>query len=310
MEGSESTGDDRADHPEPVPVIGRSAHSRAHRRRRAARPASRARPRARGERASRWSARRRTASGGDGDSRAQSRSRLSRRADAGVDGFDVVKEVGVERDAADDLRHGVRPVRARSVRRRCARLPRQAVRRRAIRAGIPARAHDRRERESGPLRERSCSRACSDSRQLVRRSANAEARRPLLSADAPRAARGRDSRAGETDPVVQIDYISAAGPYAELHVANRRHVIRETMQTLEERSIRIEFMRVHRSVIVRLELIEALQRGAGGDDELPDEGRRTDARQPHPTRRPRALARDRPARLNPVQRRSRRVAFA
>src|SRR5262249_9220397 len=36
-------------------------------------------------------------------------------------------------------------------------------------------------------------------------------------------------------PVSQIDYITASGPYAELHVGDRTHVIRETMQTLEER---------------------------------------------------------------------------
>jgi len=53
-------------------------------------------------------------------------------------------------------------------------------------------------------------------------------------------------------PVAQIDYISAAGPYAELHVGERRYVIREAMQTLEDRLDPNRFMRGHRSVIVRL----------------------------------------------------------
>jgi two-component system LytT family response regulator len=69
-------------------------------------------------------------------------------------------------------------------------------------------------------------------------------------------------------PVSQIDYITADGPYAELHVAGRRYVIREAMQALEERLDPQRFMRVHRSVIVRLDLVEMLHRGAGGDYEL------------------------------------------
>jgi two-component system LytT family response regulator len=75
---------------------------------------------------------------------------------------------------------------------------------------------------------------------------------------------------GTVRPVLvqDVDYITSDGPYAELHVAGRRHVIRETMQTLEERLDPSKFMRVHRSVIVRLELIESLERGAGGDGEL------------------------------------------
>jgi two-component system LytT family response regulator len=69
-------------------------------------------------------------------------------------------------------------------------------------------------------------------------------------------------------PVSDIDYITAAGPYAELHVGDRRFVIREAMQTLEERLDPDRFMRVHRSVIVRLDLVEALHRAPGGDYEV------------------------------------------
>jgi two-component system LytT family response regulator len=69
-------------------------------------------------------------------------------------------------------------------------------------------------------------------------------------------------------PVSQIDYIVASGPYAELYVAGRRHLIREAMQTLEERLDPARFFRIHRSAIVRLDLIETLYRGAGGDYEV------------------------------------------
>jgi two-component system LytT family response regulator len=69
-------------------------------------------------------------------------------------------------------------------------------------------------------------------------------------------------------PVDEIDYIVADGPYAELHTGDRRHVIRESMQTLEDRLDPKHFMRVHRSMIVRLDLVDTLHRGAGGDYEL------------------------------------------
>lgn len=75
---------------------------------------------------------------------------------------------------------------------------------------------------------------------------------------------------GTVRPVLvsEIDYITSDGPYAELHVGDRRYVIREALQTLEERLDPRRFMRVHRSIIVRLALVEALKRGAGGDGEV------------------------------------------
>jgi two-component system LytT family response regulator len=75
---------------------------------------------------------------------------------------------------------------------------------------------------------------------------------------------------GVVRPVLarHVDYITAAGPYAELHVAGRTSVIRETMQSLEDKLDPKQFMRVHRSIIVRLDLVEALEREAGGDGVL------------------------------------------
>jgi two-component system, LytTR family, response regulator len=66
-------------------------------------------------------------------------------------------------------------------------------------------------------------------------------------------------------PVKQIDYIAASGPYAELYVGDKRYIIRERMQTLEERLDPARFFRIHRSAIVRLDLIETLIRHPGGD---------------------------------------------
>jgi two-component system LytT family response regulator len=65
--------------------------------------------------------------------------------------------------------------------------------------------------------------------------------------------------------VKQIDYLIASGPYAELYVGDKRYLIRERMQALEERLDPARFFRIHRSAIVRLDLIETLIRNPGGD---------------------------------------------
>ena len=65
--------------------------------------------------------------------------------------------------------------------------------------------------------------------------------------------------------VDQIDFIAASGPYAELHTPEGQHLIRERMQTLEERLDPEQFFRIHRSAIVRLDCIDALLYNAGGD---------------------------------------------
>jgi two-component system, LytTR family, response regulator len=69
-------------------------------------------------------------------------------------------------------------------------------------------------------------------------------------------------------PVAEIDYIVASGPYADLYSGDRKYVIRESMQNLEDRLDPNAFIRTHRSVIVRLDLIETLHKGAGGDYEV------------------------------------------
>ena len=69
-------------------------------------------------------------------------------------------------------------------------------------------------------------------------------------------------------PVDEIEFIVASGPYAELYSGDRKYVIRESMQNLEEKLDPNAFIRTHRSVIVRLDLIETLHKGAGGDYEI------------------------------------------
>jgi two-component system, LytTR family, response regulator len=62
-----------------------------------------------------------------------------------------------------------------------------------------------------------------------------------------------------------VEYIVASGPYARLQVGDHRWVIRSTMQDLEARLDPRVFMRVHRSIIVRLDLVEALVKSRRGE---------------------------------------------
>jgi two-component system LytT family response regulator len=66
-------------------------------------------------------------------------------------------------------------------------------------------------------------------------------------------------------PVGAIDYITASGPYAELHVGAETHLLRERMQALERRLDPARFVRIHRSAIVPLDRVESLQQRAGGE---------------------------------------------
>jgi len=69
-------------------------------------------------------------------------------------------------------------------------------------------------------------------------------------------------------PVSQIEYITASGPYVELHTSERAYLIREAIHTLEARLDPDRFLRIHRAIIVRVDLIDTFHRGAGGDYEV------------------------------------------
>ena len=66
-------------------------------------------------------------------------------------------------------------------------------------------------------------------------------------------------------PVGAVDYITSDGPYVELHAGGDVHVLRERMQTLEDRLDPDRFFRIHRSTIVQIDRVEALLTAPGGD---------------------------------------------
>lgn len=68
--------------------------------------------------------------------------------------------------------------------------------------------------------------------------------------------------------VSEIDYIAASGPYAELHVAGEVLLHRERMQSLEEVLDPARFCRIHRSAIVNLARIAAIEPQPSGDSSL------------------------------------------
>lgn len=65
-------------------------------------------------------------------------------------------------------------------------------------------------------------------------------------------------------PVEKIDFISASGNYAELHVKDETYLIREQMQDLEDKLHPKQFVRIHRSYIVQIDRIESLLVKNGG----------------------------------------------
>jgi two-component system, LytTR family, response regulator len=66
-------------------------------------------------------------------------------------------------------------------------------------------------------------------------------------------------------PAEQIDYITAEGPYAELHLADRKYLVRERMHVLAKVLDPQWFCRIHRSTIVNVERIVALEPLFRGD---------------------------------------------
>lgn len=66
-------------------------------------------------------------------------------------------------------------------------------------------------------------------------------------------------------PVDEVEWFEAADNYIRVHAGGRRHVMRETMKTLEAKLDPKRFIRVHRSAIVPLGQIRELEALPSGD---------------------------------------------
>jgi two-component system LytT family response regulator len=69
----------------------------------------------------------------------------------------------------------------------------------------------------------------------------------------------------ELVPVADVFYFEADGTYVNVHTDERSHLIRERMKTLEKRLSPAHFCRIHRSTIVNLDRVEALESTDPGD---------------------------------------------
>lgn len=65
-------------------------------------------------------------------------------------------------------------------------------------------------------------------------------------------------------PVEEIRYITAEDAYVKIHTADDTYLIRERMHVMEERLDPADFVRIHRSTIVRIDLIETVLQRSGG----------------------------------------------
>jgi two-component system, LytTR family, response regulator len=66
-------------------------------------------------------------------------------------------------------------------------------------------------------------------------------------------------------PIDDVDWIEAAGNYVRLHVGAESHLLRDTMNHLDESLDPERFLRIHRSTIVNVSRIRELQPTFGGD---------------------------------------------
>lgn len=69
-------------------------------------------------------------------------------------------------------------------------------------------------------------------------------------------------------PIADVQRLSASGNYVEVHTAERRHLVRATLSRLAQRLDPAEFLRVHRSHLVRGDFIAEIAPWAHGDLKL------------------------------------------
>lgn len=65
--------------------------------------------------------------------------------------------------------------------------------------------------------------------------------------------------------IADIDWLEAADNYVKVHADRKTHVVRKTLQRLEDVLAPRGFIRVHRSVLVNIARIEEIQSWFGGE---------------------------------------------
>jgi two-component system, LytTR family, response regulator len=78
----------------------------------------------------------------------------------------------------------------------------------------------------------------------------------------------RSTRSVTFVDVADVDWVEADDDYLRLHVGTRVHLVRETMGALETQLDPAEFVRIHRSTIVRIRRVKELVPYFHGDYEV------------------------------------------
>ena len=99
-------------------------------------------------------------------------------------------------------------------------------------------------------------RRLSQSKQATRHEARDEARDERIVVTT--------SRGATVLHLSEIDWIEAAGNYAQLWIGQRNYFLRESLQLLEERVVKHGFIRAHRRALVRLDGVRELTRTSAG----------------------------------------------
>ncbi len=75
-------------------------------------------------------------------------------------------------------------------------------------------------------------------------------------------------------PVTDIDWIGADDYYARIHIGTKSHLLRESLASLETRLDPRRFVRIHRSAIVQIDRVRAVNAAPGGDEVVLRDGSR------------------------------------
>lgn len=93
----------------------------------------------------------------------------------------------------------------------------------------------------------------------------------LAVGEVARPSKGRDSlvikdgRRTVRVPAGEIDWIEASDYYARVHAAGRSYLVRESLQSLADTLDPDLFVRAHRSAVVNVERVRAIEKRASGD---------------------------------------------
>jgi two-component system LytT family response regulator len=66
----------------------------------------------------------------------------------------------------------------------------------------------------------------------------------------------------------EIDWVEAAGDYVTIHAAGKPHLVRDSLRNIEARLAAHGFLRIHRSILVKLGCIRELVAKDSGDHEV------------------------------------------